>query len=190
MNQFAQTLWDLIAPRSQPVRPSRPALSATPKSRTGQSARQQRYDQLVADMKREHGVRVRKWRTSTSGCAWAVHYSDGSMSRLIESPYPRGAVSCGVFLHEIGHHVIGLGRYRPRCLEEYHAWAWSLRTMQDRGFRIAPSLERRVHESLHYAVAKAQRRGLKSIPEELWPYVKESAVHSNGAAPLRTLMEA
>ena len=83
---------------------------------------QLRYDGLVDEMKKIHGVRVVKWRSSTSGCAWQVQYADGTNARLIESPYPRGPMSCAVFMHEIGHHAIGFNRYRPRCLEEYHAW--------------------------------------------------------------------
>ena len=35
----------------------------------------------------------------------------------------RGALSLAVFLHEVGHHVIGFDRYKQRCEEEYHVWA-------------------------------------------------------------------
>ena len=79
---------------------------------------QLRYDGLVEEMKKIHGVRVVKWRSSTSGCAWQVQYADGTNARLIESPYPRGPMSCAVFMHEIGHHAIGFNRYRAiprRC---------------------------------------------------------------------------
>ena len=134
----------------------------------------ERYDALVVEMKKTYGVRVRKWRSSTSGCAWEVHYRDGTMVRLIESPAPRGPMSCAVFMHEIGHHAIGFGRYRPRCLEEYHAWRWALQEMRDRGFNVTPAVERRVSESLRYAVAKARRRGLRRVPEELAAYLGES----------------
>ena len=64
----------------------------------------------------EQAVGVRKWRSSMSGVAWQVTYRDGTVARLIESPRPRGPVSAAIFLHEIGHHAIGLGRFRPRCL--------------------------------------------------------------------------
>jgi hypothetical protein len=131
---------------------------------------QGRYDQLVAEMKDRYDIRVRKWRSSTSGCAWEVHYHDGRIVRLIEAPYPRGPMSCAVFLHEIGHHAIGLRRYRPRCLEEYHAWRWALATMREQGFNVTPAVERRMHDALRYAVAKARRRGLKRLPVELAPY--------------------
>lgn len=79
-------------------------------------------------------------------------------------------MSCAIFLHEIGHHVIGFRIYRPRCLEEYHAWKWSLDTMRELGFNVTKSVEKRMAESLRYAVAKARRRGLKKLPTELIPY--------------------
>ncbi|MCA9297050.1 MAG: hypothetical protein KC983_11045, partial [Phycisphaerales bacterium] len=132
----------------------------------------ERYDALVVDMKREYGIRVRKWRSSSSGVAWEVHYRDGRITRLIESPYPRGPMSCAIFLHEIGHHAIGLGTYRVRCLEEYHAWKWSLDTMRERDFNVTASVENRMHDALHYAVQKAMRRGLKRLPVELTPYLQ------------------
>jgi hypothetical protein len=92
------------------------------------------------------------------------------MTRLIESPYPRGPMSCVVFLHEVGHHAIGFGRYRPRCLEEYKAWEWALAEMERQGFNITDAVRRRHADALRYAVAKACRRGLKRLPVELLPY--------------------
>jgi hypothetical protein len=132
---------------------------------------QDRYDALVIEMKAAYGLRVRKWRTSSSGCAWAVTYADGVTVRLIEAPYPTGPISCAIFLHEVGHHAIGLQTYKPRCLEEYHAWQWALAAMRHHGFRITLAVERRVAESLGYAVRKASRRGIRCIPPELAPYM-------------------
>ncbi len=131
---------------------------------------QRRYDALVVEMKKTYGVKVRKWRSHTSGCAWEVKGADGSLGKLIEAPYPRGPMSCAVFLHEIGHHAIGFNRYRPRCLEEYHAWAWALETMKAQQFNITQAVLRRRDAALHYAVAKARRRGLKRLPVELLPW--------------------
>ncbi len=128
---------------------------------------QDRYDSLVLEMRAAHGVRVRRWRTSSSGCAWLVRYDDGTTSRLIEAPYPRGPVSCAIFLHEIGHHAIGWDRRRLRCVEEYEAWRWALEAMRARGLNVTPAVEKRVAESLRYAVEKAMRRGLRAVPEEL-----------------------
>jgi hypothetical protein len=146
---------------------------------------QVRYDALVRDMKQVHGVRVVRWRSSTSGCAWQVHYADGSTARLIESPYPRGPMSCAVFLHEIGHHAIGFGTYRPRCLEEYHAWRWSFEAMIEQGFNVTEAVRRRRDEALHYAIRKAVRRGLKRLPVELAPFVP---VPDRGRPPLPALL--
>ena len=134
---------------------------------------QERYDLLVVKMKQKYGIRVRRWRKSMSGVAWEVHYRDGSVSRLIESPYPRGPMSAAIFLHEIGHHAIGFRRYRPRCLEEYHAWKWAVEEMENQGILVTERVKKRMHDSLRYAVAKAMRRGLKRLPQELIPYVPE-----------------
>lgn len=132
---------------------------------------QKRYDALVEEMKGRFGLRVRRWRSSMTGCAWIVRYDSGREARLIESPYPRGPMSAAVFLHEVGHHAIGFRTYSPRCLEEFHAWMWALAAMRERGLNVTQAVERRVSLSLHYAIAKARRRGLRSIPEELQPFV-------------------
>ncbi|MGP1345469.1 MAG: hypothetical protein ACTS3F_02210 [Phycisphaerales bacterium] len=181
-----RTLWDLVAaliptrrarpapppptpdppapPRRAPTKPARRPGAAT-------ASMSDRYEQLTRTMLTTHAVRVRKWRTSMSGCAWTVTYRDGTVSRLIEAPRPKGPMSAAVFLHEIGHHALGIGAFRPRCLEEYHAWAWSLSAMEAHGITITDRVRQRMHDSLHYAVAKAQRRGLKKLPEELLPYL-------------------
>ncbi len=130
-----------------------------------------RYREVTLLMLETHKVRVRKWRKSMSGIAWYVTYRDGSIVRLIESPKPKGPMSMAVFLHEIGHHAIGFDVYSPRCLEEYHAWAFAIEQMQAHGLNITDAVHRRMARSLHYAVAKAERRGIKSIPPELAPYI-------------------
>ncbi|MCA9284246.1 MAG: hypothetical protein KDA22_03460 [Phycisphaerales bacterium] len=121
---------------------------------------------------REHGIHVRRWRNSSSGVAWETHRRDGAVNRWIEAPYPRGPMSCAVFLHEVGHHAIGFHAYRPRCLEEYHAWRWALEAMEREGFGVTEAVHRRVTESLRYAVEKAQRRGLRKLPPELAAYAE------------------
>ena len=165
MQTTMQTLWDLLLP-SKPRRRARPAPKPRP-SVARPSAAQLRYDAITRDMLRQHNVRVRKWRSSMSGCAWEVRYETGKVSRLIEAPKPKGPMSAAVFLHEIGHHAIGLGAYKPRCLEEYHAWAWSLATMESLGLNVTDRVRQRMHDSLRYAVHKSRRRGIKSIPPEL-----------------------
>lgn len=196
LGDFATTLWDLLhvarneKPKSSTAggRPRAPVVDATPPSPVRPRGRQQtRYEALVGSMKRRYGLRVVRWRSSTSGCAWTVTYRDGSVARLIESPRPRGPMSCAVFLHEVGHHAIGLGAYRPRCLEEYHAWRWSLETMLELGFNVTDAVRRRRDESLHYAIAKASRRGLKRLPVELVPFLEP---RSRAVEPLPALLEA
>ena len=185
MTWIAPTLWDLLKPkrplrRRPPTAPAPPApVAPTVPDAAGpvraKAARrrpmQERYDALVVDMKHEHGVRIRKWRSSMTGVAWQLlDQRTGAITRLIESPRPKGPMSCAIFLHEIGHHAIGFGTYRPRCLEEYYAWRWSLETMRERNFNVTAAVEKRMVASLAYAIDKAERRGLKRLPMELVPY--------------------
>jgi hypothetical protein len=151
-----------------PVPRRRAAAKRTPAAPVGPT--QRRYDEVVDQMLARYEVRVRKWRTQMTGVAWYVTYRDGRISRLIEAPRPKGPMSMAVFLHEIGHHAIGFDVYKPRCLEEYHAWRFALETMQELGLNITDGVRLRVHQSLHYAIAKAQRRGLRALPPELEPY--------------------
>ncbi len=170
------TLWDILTPRRlRKARarqgPSNPIVEVRrPQPRRADSPALRRYETMQREMLARYDIRVRKWRTNTSGVAWQITYADGSVARLIESPRPRGPVSAAVFLHEIGHHAIGFGVYRPRCLEELRAWCFSLDEMEKWEIAITDRVRKRVHESLVYAVDKAKRRGLKRLPEPLVPY--------------------
>jgi hypothetical protein len=180
------TLWDLL----EKNRPSDPPTSAPSRisadqrraARTERALMRDRYNLLAREALAEHRVRVRRWRSSMSGCAWEVHYADGRVARLIEAPRPRGPMSAAVFLHEIGHHAIGFHRYKPRCLEEYHAWAWALAEMERRGLNVTDAVRRRMHESLQYAVMKARRRGIKRLPPELLPFQRRWRPRPEAAA--------
>jgi len=133
------------------------------------------YDEIVQEMKRQHEVRVRKWRRSMSGCAWRVYYHDGRTINWIESPVPRTPISLAIFLHEIGHHVIGFDTYKRRCEEEYHAWQWAVMQMRKLGVKPDARVTRRVERSMQYAVGKAVRRGIKRLPEQLEQYLPQAA---------------
>lgn len=135
---------------------------------------QDRYDAMTRRLLAEHGVRVRKWRTSMSGVAWTVTYRDGRVVRLIEAPMPKGPMSAAVFLHEIGHHAIGFDVYKPRCLEEHYAWAWALAAMEREGVAITQGVRTRVLRSMRYAIGKARRRGIKRLPAEMAQYMTEA----------------
>jgi hypothetical protein len=167
------TLWDLIDTKRRKRR-ARPAAYPTTSTRSPVAHKpgsmQQKYESLTRTILTEHNIRVRKWRSSMSGVAWQLTDRQGNVTRLIESPRPKGPVSCAIFLHEIGHHAIGFSTYRPRCLEEFHAWQWSLRTMEQHNLNITSSVHKRMHDSLWYALEKAKRRGLKNVPVELLPY--------------------
>lgn len=168
-------LWDLL-PRSLRPRPKRIVAKARPagvtsKRRHGDSA-EERYDAMTRQLLAEHSIKVRKWRSGMSGVAWEMRARDGSVTRYIEAPRPKGPMSAAVFLHEVGHHVIGLGAFRPRCLEEYHAWEWALQAMERHGISLTESVLRRRHNSLAYAVAKARRRGIAAVPLELGRFAR------------------
>ena len=142
------------------------------KTKKKRSSKQDLYDQMVRDMCLRYNVRVRKWRKSMSGIAWYVEYRDGSIQRLIEAPRPKTPLSASIFLHEIGHHAIGFGVYKPRCLEEYHAWMYSLQQMQEWNIEVTDKVKNRIHRSLRYAARKAMRRGIKKMPVELMGYLE------------------
>jgi hypothetical protein len=187
------TLWDMLRqviapahpppkrkppapPRRQPSgrKPARPtasvSLPSASRQGTARVSMEERYERLTRVYLQEHGIRVRKWRSTMSGIATEVKYKDGRIARYIECPRPRGPMSVAIFLHEVGHHAIGFNTYRPRCLEEFHAWRFAIEHMERNGLNITDSVRRRMHNSLRYAVQKAERRGIKDIPVELHPY--------------------
>ncbi|HEX4056609.1 MAG TPA: hypothetical protein VHX86_20305 [Tepidisphaeraceae bacterium] len=129
------------------------------------------FNTIVEKMKRRYDIRVRRWRSNMSGKAWRVYYHDGRVINWIESPKPKTPLSLAIFLHEVGHHVIGFERYRTRCEEEFHVWMWALKEMRRRGIEPNEKVHRRVELSLRYAVSKAVRRGIKRIPESLLRYL-------------------
>ena len=128
---------------------------------------QQRYDAIVEDSLAQHGLRVRRWRNSLSGLATLRIYRDGSQDRTIESPYPTSPLRLAIFLHEVGHHVIGLGVFRPRCLEEFHAWRYAIDRMNEMGLPTEGTVQCRFERSMQYAVAKSVRRGIRALPVEV-----------------------
>jgi hypothetical protein len=131
---------------------------------------QRRYDAIVEDFLSRHGLRVRCWRRSLSGVATLRVFRDGRQERTIESPYPTSPLRLAIFLHEVGHHVIGLGAYRPRCLEEFHAWRYAIDRMLELGLPTEGTVQRRFERAMRYAVAKSTRRGIRRIPAELMPF--------------------
>jgi hypothetical protein len=133
------------------------------------------YPAIVEQYKTRFNIRVRRWRKSMSGCAWRVYFHDGRSINWIEAPFPKRPISLAIFLHEIGHHVIGFDRYRFRCEEELHAWNWAITEMRKLGVPIDANVQRRVELSMQYAVGKAMRRGIKRLPESLVPYLPQAA---------------
>jgi hypothetical protein len=133
------------------------------------------YSRIVDAMKKHYDVRVRKWRRSMSGCAWRVYFHDGRVINWIEAPLPRTPISLAIFLHEVGHHVIGFERYKKRCEEEYHVWVWAIAKMRELGIEPDAKVSRRFQLSMQYAVGKAVRRGIKQLPQPLHQFVAAQA---------------
>jgi hypothetical protein len=133
------------------------------------------YAAVVELMKARYDIRVKKWRRNMSGCAWRVYHPDGRVVNWIEAPVPRTPISLAIFLHEVGHHVIGFDRYKKRCEEEYHVWVWAMQQMKELGIEQDDRVRRRFAASMEYAVGKAVRRGLKILPEPLMRFVPQAA---------------
>lgn len=133
------------------------------------------YAWIVERMKQQHEIRIRRWRRNMSGCAWCVQYQDGRTIHWIESPFPKTPISLSIFLHEVGHHVIGFNRYRTRCQEEYHAWLWAIESMNQLGVPPDAKVRRRFELSMRYAVGKALRRGIRSLPRPLEQFLPHAA---------------
>lgn len=154
-----------------------PAVSGAPRPPRGiDHARpmQQRLDRIVAEVLAHHPLRVKRWRSSLSGLAVLRIYRDGREERTIESPYPTSPLRLAIFLHEVGHHVLGLGVHRPRCLEEYLAWRYAIDRLVELGIAVDGPVARRFERSMQYAVAKALRRGIRRLPVELLPFAPAS----------------
>lgn len=162
----------IARPIAKPVAKSAAPAPIKSAATTAGASAQERYDDVARAELAAHGIKVRRWRTAMSGVAWNVRYRDGRTQRYIEAPRPKGPMSVAVFLHEVGHHAIGFDVYSPRCLEEYHAWRWSLEAMERHGLNITDAVRHRMHLSLWYAVDKARRRGIKQVPAELTPFLE------------------
>jgi hypothetical protein len=125
------------------------------------------YNPIVQSAQSRYEIKVRRWRTSMSGAAWRVYHHDGRVVNWIECPRPKTPISLAIFLHEVGHHAIGFERYKKRCEEEYHVWLWAMAEMRRNGVEPDAKVRRRFELSMRYAVAKAMRRGIKSLPDPL-----------------------
>jgi hypothetical protein len=130
---------------------------------------------IVDQVKRRHNIRVRRWRKNMSGCAWRVYHRNGRVVNWIEAPFPKTPMSLAIFLHEVGHHAIGFDVYKKRCEEEYYVWVWALKAMRRFGFEPDSRVIRRFEMSMQYAVRKALRRGVRELPELLYPFLPEAA---------------
>ena len=128
------------------------------------------YSAIIREMKQRYAIRIHRWRQAMTGCSWRVSFADGRSINWIEAPYPKTPMSLSIFLHEVGHHVIGFDRYHQRCEEEYHVWLWALGKMEDIGIPPTPSVLRRFERSMQYVVAMETRRGNKNLPEALRRY--------------------
>lgn len=101
----------------------------------------------------EHGLSVRRWRSSTTGCA----YRDLPQ---IEGPEPRGRVSFAVIAHEVGHKALHGARSKPRWLEEVEAWEFALGQFERlRLGEPGAGVMRRARRGIAHSFGMAIRRG-------------------------------
>jgi hypothetical protein len=133
------------------------------------------FGRIASEMRKRYDIHVKRWRRTMSGKAWRVYHHDGRVVNWIESPQPKTAISLAIFLHEVGHHVIGFEKYRRRCEEEFHVWMWALNEMRRFGIEPNDKVHRRVEMSMRYAVGKALRRGIKQLPEPLIQFAPKAA---------------
>lgn len=134
-----------------------------------------RYDDIVKRVKHAYDIRIRRWRTTMSGCAWSTLHRDGRRTNWVESPRPRSALSLAVFLHEVGHHAIGIDRDEHHSDEEYLAWKWAIDTMRRLGVEPDARVRRRVQRSMQYAVEQSVRRGMRLVPPRFHEYHRLAA---------------
>ena len=153
MSGFFATLWDMLRPparvaeqkvadtkaaETQVVEPkiAREVASSPRRKRAKREkapTKAERFEAIARVQLERYAIRVRKWRRGMTGIAWYVTYTDGRVQRLIEAPRPKTEMSLAILLHEVGHHAIGFNTYKPRCLEEYHAWQYAFRAMAEHG---------------------------------------------------------
>ena len=101
----------------------------------------------------QYGLEVRRWRSSTTGCAY--HHTPE-----IEGPEPRGRVSFAVLAHEVGHKALSHGRSKPRWLEEVEAWDFALHQFDRLGLGDpGAGVRRRARRGIAHSFGMAIRRG-------------------------------
>jgi hypothetical protein len=102
-----------------------------------------------------------------SGLAWCSPRG----TKCIEAPYPRSPLSLAIFLHEVGHHFIGLGTYKKRCEEEYRAWIWAIQQMREYGYEPDKRTWAYFDRNIRWSVRKAIWCGCREFPAILHLYV-------------------
>lgn len=170
------------------VRSKAPTLATAPRPPRGidhDRPQQRRFDAIVSDVLALHPLRVKRWRNTLSGVAVLRIFRDGREERTIEAPYPSSPLRLAIFLHEIGHHVLGLGVHRPRCLEEYLAWRYAIDRLVELGVPVEGPVARRFERSMRYAVAKAIRRGIRRLPVELVEFAPDAVREAIAARAAR-----
>jgi hypothetical protein len=180
---------DVRRPRkSATVRSKAPTIATAPRPPRGidhDRPQQRRFDAIVAEVLALHPLRVKRWRNTLSGVAVLRIFRDGREERTIEAPYPSSPLRLAIFLHEIGHHVLGLGVHRPRCLEEYLAWRYAIDRLVELGVPVEGPVARRFERSMRYAVAKAIRRGIRRLPVELVEFAPDAVREAIAARAAR-----
>ena len=133
------------------------------------------YAAIVDELIASHGLRVRRWRDDHTGCAWRTTGMDGEPINWIESPYPTDPLTFAIFLHEVGHHAIGLDAHTLESEAEYWAWQWAFDQMRARGIRPDRNVCARYELALRYAVYEEIRRENRHLPAFLTAFLPRAA---------------
>lgn len=127
-----------------------------------------RYARQALELLAEYEVRVCRWNRRMTGAAFLR-----VPGRPIIAPHPRSPLSFAILAHEVGHHA--LARVRPRCLEEYRAWQFAFEQLDRFGIDPGQRTQDRYRRSMQWALHKALRRGLRTIPVELRDFMPPTA---------------
>lgn len=104
------------------------------------------------------GLQVTRWLSVLRGKAIKVSFRWGGGVRYrLHVPRSRGPLAAAIFLHEVGHCVVGFTG-EPRVMEELRAWLWAFDALKRLNLPIPEVVVKRYHASMRYEVRRAMRR--------------------------------
>lgn len=101
---------------------------------------------------------------------WKRPHAHADTRTICKMPLPRGRRSLFDFLHEVGHIVHPLGAKGLRAQVEHYATTWAIAEMRKLGIPVSRKQMVEYREYIETALARAKRRGLKTIPSDVKKY--------------------